>query len=105
MSNIRNRFISCTTQQDGSIDITVPASASVEFKQLIRRATNTWPDQSFEIRDFSDRLFGQADIMGFNMKEELRNIIESDIVKVVKPTEKEISEGYYNYFGIYPTDK
>lgn len=63
--------ISCTTQADGSIDITIPASMAEHFKLMVKKGTNLSPDMHVEIRDFTDRLFERDHIVGRNMKEEL----------------------------------
>lgn len=68
---IRYTRIGFTTQEDGSIDVVIPAAMVEEFKALVTRATNTWPDMHVEIRDFKDRLLGQEDIMGASMKTEI----------------------------------
>ena len=48
--------IDCLHEQDGYIQITVPALAAEEFKHMAVRAINTWQDASPEMRDFIDRL-------------------------------------------------
>lgn len=50
-------------QETAYLDITVPPEMVMEFKQLVRRSINTWPDASPEMRRFVDQLMGQEDIM------------------------------------------
>lgn len=63
--------ISCVPQADGSIDIVIPAGAVEEFKLMVRKATNCWPDQSVEMRDFVDRLMSRDKFVGSCMKTEI----------------------------------
>lgn len=70
-TNTRVNRISCVPQPDGSIDMVIPAGIAAEFKQLVRRATHTWQDQSAEMRDFADRILGRADSVGACMKQEI----------------------------------
>lgn len=63
MNAIRHNRIGCVHQEDGSIDIVIPASMAEEFIAMVKRGTNTSPNMHVEIRDFVDRLLKQEDIM------------------------------------------
>jgi len=70
MNTIRHNRIGVTTQEDGSIDVVVPASMAEDFKLLVKRGTNTYPSMHVEIRDFADRLL-RPDFQSPCMKTEL----------------------------------
>lgn len=40
----------------GDIQVTVPAEYNKHFKELVRRALNTWPDCHPELKIFGDKL-------------------------------------------------
>lgn len=70
MNAIRHNRIGVTIQEDGSIDIVVPASMADEFKLMVKRGTNTYPSKQVEIMDFADRLTG-LDCAGACMKQDI----------------------------------
>lgn len=70
MNNNRINRISCVTQADGSIDITVPAAMAEEFKEMVKKGTNLSPNMHVEIRDFTDRIL-ERPWVGSCMKTEI----------------------------------
>lgn len=105
------RFISCTKQADGSMDITVPAASVDEFKLMVRRAINTWPDKSYEMMDFADRVLGFIEVpvnAGIESNEIVQvstphgtiNIVESPLLPPSAiVTQDQLIEAYKAYFG------
>lgn len=71
MNKQRNNYISCTQQEDGSVDITIPAAMVPEFCEMVKKGTNCSPNMHVEIRDFTDRLFGRESWIGTCMKTEI----------------------------------
>ena len=46
--------IAVIQQSDGAINVEIRPEALNDFKELVRRATNTWPDAPQNIHEFSD---------------------------------------------------
>lgn len=46
--------IAVIKQPDGAVTIEVRPEAVEDFQELVRRATNTWPDAPKHIHEFSD---------------------------------------------------
>lgn len=49
--------------QSGNIEIHIPHSMSSEFKELVQRATNLWPDASPAIKTFADQITNDGKLM------------------------------------------
>jgi hypothetical protein len=67
--NKRTDYISVQVQEDGSIDIVVPASMAEDFKLMVKKGTDLAPNKHVEITDFADRILGRDKWVGPCMKQ------------------------------------
>lgn len=60
-------FITWMPQEDGSVEVIIPASMVEDFKLMVKKGTNCSPNMHPDIRDFTDRVFSRDHLMEGNM--------------------------------------